>query len=504
MSKIFTSSIIGLDGVLVEVESDIARGLPTFNIVGLPDASVKESKDRVRSAIKNSGFDFPIIKTTVNMAPADIKKEGSLYDLPIALSILIANGSIPDLDEPILFLGELSLDGRLRGVSGVISCALLARAKGIKKIIVPEENAKEAALAGECEVYEFKNLRDVVGFLRKEIAREPFYCDYQDFWQSVGDVKYDFKDIKGQQLAKYALEIVASGGHNLFFSGPPGAGKTLLAKSIISILPRLTFEEAIEVSRIYSVSGLLKSGEPLVKERPFRSPHHTASSIALIGGGSSPRPGEISLAHRGVLFLDEMPEFSRHVLESLRQPLEDGAVVVSRIAAAVSFPAKFILIAAQNPCPCGNYGNIKVECVCQPLAIEKYKKRISGPLLDRIDMHLSVPAMDIEAMEALPEAESSAVIREKVEKCRKIQGERFAGEGIFTNSEMNAKQIECFGNLSGEAKARAIAVSQRLNLSVRAYHRLLKVARTIADLEEVERIEDIHIARASQFRVLER
>ena len=502
-SKIYSAVNIGLDSKLVEVETDLKDGFPRFDILGLGDKAIEEAKGRVRSAIINSNFSFPARKKIiVNLAPADIKKEGTSYDLPLAVGILLSSEQIDPvlIKEKTLFVGELSLEGKLRHTKGILPMAILAKKLGIKNIFLPETNRVEASLVNGLNIYPLESLKDFLLHLSGEKIIKPFHpleLEKEPEYQN------DFEDIKGQETAKRALKIVAAGGHNLLMIGPPGSGKTLLAQAIPSILPPMAKEEILEVSKIYSIAGLLNEKEYLKKTRPFRSPHHTISDIAMVGGSANPRPGEISLAHRGVLFLDEFSEFSRSALESLRQPLENGYITISRAKNSINYPAEFILVAAQNPCPCGWYGDREKQCICSSGKIIQYRKKISGPLLDRIDLHLEVPRLKFKEISTKKKQESSAEIRKKVERARKIQKERFKKEKrkIFTNAEMSPKDLEKFCPINQEGEKLLKAAIDQFALSGRAYHRILKVARTIADLEEQEKITSKHLAEAISYRV---
>lgn len=506
-AKIFSAAIFGLECQPIEVEVDMTVGLHCFHIVGLPDTAVNEAKERVSAAIKNIGLTPPQHsrrRVVVNLAPADIKKGGSSYDLPIALAYLMASEQINLDNNEIknkLFAGELSLDGKLRPINGALSLALLSEERGFKTLILPKANAPEAALVKNLEVIGIETLSDMVDFLekRKQIAAEPM-PDYEKILLN-NTYPFDMGFVKGQEHVKRALEIAAAGGHNILMKGPPGTGKTLLARTLPSILPPLTFQEAMEITKIHSVAGLLKAKEFLIKERPFRSPHHTSSAIALVGGGTNPKPGEITLSHRGILFLDEFPEFPRSVLESLRQPLEDGHITISRAAGSLNFPAKFMLIAAMNPCPCGKAGDKEASCLCTPPQIIKYQKKISEPLLDRIDIHIEVPKIKYEELVSDGgEGERSSAIRERISQARQIQYNRFVDEKILINSEMSNQQIKKYCELDSACHDILKNAMMRYKLSPRSFHRSIKLARTIADLTGAEKIQSQHIAEALQYR----
>jgi len=504
-SKVFSGSIVGLEAQLVEVEVDVSQGLKSFSIVGLPDKAIKESEDRIDSAIKSSKLSSPHtrnFKVLVNLAPADLKKEGSIYDLPIALAFLIASKQTNFSSVGKLFLGELSLDGKLRPVKGALSFALLAKKLGFQEIILPKQNAKEASLIKDLKTIGVDSLTETLDYLenRKQILSDEFN-DKDNILNY--DNQIDIGWVKGQEYAKRALEITAAGSHNLFMFGPPGGGKSLLAKSLPSILPKLNFAESLEVTKIYSVAGLLPENKTLINSRPFRSPHHVSSSVALVGGGSPPKPGEITLAHRGVLFLDEFPEFHKDVLESLRQPIEDGNITVSRAKNTFTYPARFMLIAASNPCPCGFYNDAEKACTCSPSQVAMYRRKLSGPLMDRIDLFIEVPAVKYEKLASESSQNQSESIRKKIETAREIQKERFINDHILTNSEMNIPEIKkyCQHDLQSQNLLKKYVDSGKL--SARGYHRILKVSRTIADLANSENIKYEHIAEALMYRVRE-
>jgi len=500
LAKVFSCAVIGLEGAIVQVEVDISRGLPSFAIVGLPDTAVQESRERVRAAIKNSSLQFPGTRLTVNLAPADLRKEGPAYDLPIALGILLANDQLWADVSSCLFIGELSLDGGVRHTNGILPLASVAKEQGFERVFVPSVDAAEASLIQGLEVIPVEDLGQLAMQLQGLEEMKPYQPDYDLEEEGPPEYVTDMCHVKGQEHVKRALEVAASGGHNVLMTGPPGAGKTLVARAMPSVLPSMSIDEALEVTKIYSISGLLPPETPLIRHRPFRAPHHTISHAGLVGGGRWPRPGEISLSHRGVLFLDEIPEFGTRVLEVMRQPMEDKVVTISRAQGTLTFPANFTLVAAMNPCPCGYFGDPVKECTCTLSMVSRYQKRLSGPLLDRIDIHTEVPRVEYDKLTDDRLGEPSEQIRARVEKARRIQRQRFADTGLSCNADMGPAEVREYCQVDEAGRSLLRAAMQQLQMSARAFHRVLKLGRTIADLAGAEDIETAHLAEAIQYR----